>query len=246
MLLSFIAANERGDIEGTSVLECLDSLTTCLPETIILVELGSLSAYSQIQKDDLRSLYFYTTLCCSIVSPSSGSYRFQESGAFTKTLDSILKWEAINFVPFSLDEFKVFKGVNLPPNSAISDEEYEELTYYNPYLLSILSSCTTVDAAKCLLKETMQVLITDIEESLQSKGRWIEESFSNCIEFLESALNGDKLNIKKLKETYASTWVCAESVLYIRKEDEEHFVLGMSFPNYFWRLIKRLHAQAQT
>ncbi len=124
-------------------------------------QVNPLFLYTQEEKQSLLALTPVIGLCQTVVSLSSGSSNFTSmKGPFGKLIATLsTEFMEVNFVPFTEEEFKVFKSFD--------NNIYKDLTNYNPYLLEVLKKVEDERLAESKVNIVMRNFFSDILRSLK-------------------------------------------------------------------------------
>ena len=231
--------------EYTDVSSCVNGFMYHFNQSnpLLLIELGSISQYTEAMKERLYNLIFLHGQ--TIVSLSSGSGNFVPgSGLFGRVFTHKIRIHSVHiyFIPFTVEEFKTFKDLNAD-KYCLEDGEYKSLTNYNPLLLSLLEYEKTVEEAESLVNLYVRQAAADIEKSLKlGNFSWIHRTLPESMRMLYYAANNCKVK-KSDYLTYRSTWVDAEGITYIKGMDPDtgDFVLSVNFPTYYEEMLAVLH-----
>ena len=209
------------------------------PPPLLLIEAGSISEYTKEQESNMQSLSLCLHYCQSVVSLSSGSGNFTTTeGGFGKFVAALVrKGKRFYFTPFTEHEFSLYNDRFLK-HQGIS---YKNLTNYNPLLLDALKDVEENESALSIINEIVRKYFASILETLKATNfEWVQDTLDMDLEMLYNASNKFELPKDRLDD-YTESWVCAESITYIRKQSDSSFVLDINFPTYFESLRKILY-----
>jgi hypothetical protein len=176
-----------------------------------------------------------------VISSSSGRGEFIPwTGDLGRVIKSIVLYaKMIEFVPFIHKEFEAYKEV-FAGSYELKDEEYYELTHYNPSLLAAVGGLN-LEAATARVNEVVRKTVDGYLSSLRAnKFALIQRSLPSSINMLVCAANNISLLVKPNMTEYKFTWVHAESMTYISNLTDKEFTLSMNFPTCYNILLEML------
>jgi hypothetical protein len=205
------------------------------------MELGNISEFSPSDKENFEFAFHFLKRCQLVLSLSSGSYQFSDvSSTFSKQLKTIQrKCYVIEFSPFTMDEFKVYKE-ECPDLFPLEIGVYKSITNFNPLLLNAIEKVKVDSEATSEVTSVVNSYISGILKTLfQSKFVWLKEGMSNMLMY---AMNETELNYDAYYLDYTKTWLHAEKITYIKHRDEQSnkLVLALNFPTCYGVLMSTL------
>jgi hypothetical protein len=213
-----------------------------MDKIVILMELGNISEFSPSGKENFELACHFFMSCQLVLSLSSGCYQFSGvHSKFLKQLQAIKDdCDIIEFSPFTMDEFKVYKE-ECPDLFPLEIEVYKSITNFNPLLLRGIAKVTEVEKATFKVASVVNAYISDITKTLfqAEKFVWLKKEMSKNTNMLIYAMNETELNCGAHYLDYGKTWLHAENITYMKHCDHQSnkLVLALNFPTCYGVLM---------